>query len=254
MVDGPVTNRRFSRRAIRKAVTISIGVLVFVVVGSGGWAMYSKMSADAETAALDAKKTTARNIATQVQGNLGQIKNKLSVLAKDPQTLSLFQGGAEDAELSARAEEKQPLFNLALKLRFIKAGSYEIDNVSIPPLSYASLDMLKKTETTSQINAEVHMFGTPNQHIVIIEQVVNSAFELVGLLHLSLDISFFDDFVKDLDLDDGYAELVQSAGGRILVLAKMGQAGARQGEAITVSVNDTRWAIVSWSGDEVIAN
>ena len=32
MVDGPVTNRRFSRRTVRKAVIISVSVLVFFLV------------------------------------------------------------------------------------------------------------------------------------------------------------------------------------------------------------------------------
>jgi len=251
MVDGPVTNRRFSRRAIRKAVTIAASVLVFFVVVGGGWTLYSKISADATQAELEAKKIMARNIAAQVQGNLEQITNKLSVLAKDAQTRSLFQEGAEDAELSTVAEEKQAMFEHALRLRYIKPGSYKIDNVSVPPLSYASLVMLKKAETRSQINTEVHLFGTPNQHIVVIERVVNSSFELIGLLHLSLDIRLFDELVKQLALDDGYAELIQRVAGKSLVLAKIGNAGAKNGEATTVSVNDTRWAIASWSGDIV---
>jgi len=256
MVDGPVTNRRFSRRIIRKAVTISASVLVLFVVVGGGWALYSKNVADSEKANREANETMARNIAAQVQKNLGEVKAKLSVLAKDQQTISLFEEGADDAALLAAAEEKQSLFELALKLRFLKPDSYEIDSISVPPLSYASLDMLKKAEITSQVNSEVHMFGTPNQHIVIIERVVNSAFELIGLLHLSLDVSFFDGVAKDIALDNGYAELTQRGSGKTLILTKTGSGGARQGEATTVSVNDTRWIIAYWPGDDeaVITN
>jgi phosphomannomutase / phosphoglucomutase len=252
MVDGPVTNRRFSRRAIRKAVTISVSVLVVFIVVGGGWALYSKISADAKKAELEAKETMARNIAAQVQKNLGAVKAKLSALAKDQQTISLFEKSAENTMLIAVAEAKQSLFEQALKLRYIKPGDYELDNVSIPPLSYASLDMLKKAEIRSQINAEVHMFGTPNQHIVIIERVVNSAFELVGLLHLSLDVGFFDNLAENLTLDDGYAELIQRGSGKTLILTKVGSSGVKQGEATTVSVNDTRWIIAYWSGNKVV--
>jgi len=252
MVDGPVTNRRFSRRVVRKAVAISAGVLIFFIVVGGGWALYSKNVADAEEANREANEAMARDIASQVQKHLGTVKAKLSVLAKDQQTISLFEGGADNAALLAMAEEKKSLFAQALKLRYIKPGSYELDNISIPPLSYASLDMLKKAETTSQVNSEVHMFGTPNQHIVIIERVVNNAFELIGLLHLSLDVSFFDSFAKDLSLDNGYAELTQRGSGKTLILTKIGSGGARQGEATTVSVNDTRWIIAYWSGDEAV--
>jgi phosphomannomutase / phosphoglucomutase len=249
MVDGPVTNRRFSRRAVRKAVTIAVGVLVLFIVVGGGWTLYSKISSDAAKAAQEAKELMARDIAAQAQKNLSLVKDKLSVLAKEQQTISLFEEGPDDAALLSVAEEKQGMFEQALKLRYIKPGNYEIDDVSVPPLSYASLDMLKKAETSSQINTEVHMFGTPNQHIVIIERVVNSAFELIGLLHLSLDISFFDSFAKDLTIEDGYAELTQRAAGRTLVLTKVGNAALKLGAATTVSVNDTRWIIAYWSGD-----
>jgi phosphomannomutase / phosphoglucomutase len=252
MVDGPVTNRRFSRRIVRKTVTISVSVLVLFVLVGGGWALYSKNISDAEKASREANEKIARDVATQVQKNLGEIKAKLSALAKDQQIISLFEEDAEDAVLLAIAEEKQSLFEPALKLRFLKPGSYEIDNISVPPLSYASLEMLKKAEITSQVNAEVHMFGTPNQHIVIIERVVNSAFELIGLLHLSLDVKFFDVFAKDLTLDDGYAELTQRGSGKTLILTKIGNSGARQGEATTVSVNDTRWIIAYWPSDKAV--
>ncbi len=252
MVDGPVTNRRFSRRTVRKAITVSVSVIVLFVVVGGGWVLYSKISADAEKADREVKEAMARDIATKAQKYIGLVKGKLSALAKDQQTISLFEEGADEAALNAVAEEKQAMFEQALKLRYIKPRNYEIDEVSVPPLSYASLDMLKKAETTSQINTEVHMFGTPNQHIVVIERVENSAFELIGLLHLSLNISFFDGLTKEVALNDGYAELTQRGGGKTLVLSKIGDSAAKQGEATTVSVNDTRWIIAYWSGSNAV--
>ncbi len=252
MVDGPVTNRRFSRRTVRKAVTISVIVLVLFVIVGGSWVLYSKISADAKKAEHEANESMARNIATQAQEKLGSVKKKLTALAKDQQTINLFKEGADNAALNAVAEEKQTQFEHALKLRYLKPGSYEVDNASIPPLTYASLDMLKKAETTSHINSEVHLFGTPNQHIVVIERVVNSAFELIGLLHLSLDVGFFDSFAKEYKLDTGYAELTQDAAGKTLTLTSIGNAGLKQGEVTKVSVNDTRWLIAYWSGGEVV--
>jgi phosphomannomutase / phosphoglucomutase len=252
MVDGPVTNRRFSRRAIRKAVTISVSVLVFFVIVGGSWTLYSKISADAEKAAREAKQAAARNIASQVQEKFDLVKDKLSVLAKDQQTISLFVESTDAATLLAVAEEKLTLFDKALKLRYLKPGAYEVDSVSVPPLSYASIDMLKKAETKSRISSEVHLFGTPNQHIVMIERVVNDAFELVGLLHLSLDVNFFESLTKDIVLDDGYVEVTQAAAGKTLALAKLGNNGLKRGEATTVSINDTRWVVSYWSGGEVI--
>jgi phosphomannomutase / phosphoglucomutase len=252
MVDGPVTNRRFSRRAVRKAVIIAVSVLVVCLVVGGGWKVLSKISASVEKDDLEAKDTIARSVASHVQKNITQAKDKLSALAKDVQIIEMFQQGADAATLSIAAAEKQPLFNQALKLRFIKPGSYQLDDVEDVPLSFASMEMLKKAETTSQINTEVHMLGAANQQIVMIERVVNNAFELIGLLHLSLDVSLLDSIMKDLILEEGYVELTQRAAGKTLVLAKFGDAGQRQGEATTVSVNDTRWIIAYWVGSAPI--
>lgn len=248
MVDGPVTNRRFSRRTVRKAVIISVSVLAFFLVAGGGWKVYSSLSASAEKEELEARDTAARSIATDVQQNLEQLKEKLSVLAKDAQTIQLFQQDPDAATLNAVAAEKEPLFDQALKLRYLKPGVYSLNDSEIPPLSYASLDMLNKAETTSQINTEVHLFGALNQHVVMIERVVNNAFELIGLLHLSLNVSLLDDLFQGIKLDDGYAELTQRAAGKTLVLAKTGDKSQRHGAATTVSVNDTRWIIAYWSG------
>lgn len=247
MVEGPVTNRRFSRRQIRTAVIAASCFLLVFVVGGGGWIIYSKMTAAAEKAELESRDTMARDIAAQVNKNLSAITGQLSELVKASETVALFESGV-DEELSAGASDKQQLFDKALKLRYIKPGSYDLDDVSIPPLSYASLAMLNKAETSSKINVEVHMFGTPNQHIVLIDRVVNKAYELIGLLHLSLDTVLFEDLMNSINAGDGYAELVQRASGKSLVLAKTGNAGARQGEATTVSVNDTRWIIAYWPG------
>ncbi|MCZ6804866.1 MAG: phosphomannomutase/phosphoglucomutase [Proteobacteria bacterium] len=253
MVDGLVTNRRFSRRTVRNAIVVPVCLLVIFVVGGGGWAWYSKISADTEEADRETRDKTARNVATQVQKNLALVKDKLSALARDEQTIELFQQGDDAANLLATAEEKQQLFNQALNLRYLKPGSYPLDDGSVPPLSYASLDMLKKAETTSQINAEVHLFGAINQHIVMIERVVNNAHELIGILHLSLDVSLFDDLMKGLTIADGYAELTQRVTGKSLVLAKVGDARIRQGEATTASINDTRWVIAYWFGSTSVA-
>lgn len=252
MVDGPVTNRRFSRRIVRKAVIISVSVLVFFLVAGGAWKMFSSLSASAEKKEHEAKDVAARSIATHVQQNLEQIKGKLSTLAKDARTIELFQQEPDTATLNAAAAENESLFDQVLKLRYLKPGKYPLDDAEVPPLSYASLDMLKKAETTSQINTEVHLFGAINQHIVMIERVVNNAFELIGLLHLSLNVSLLNDLMKGIELDGGYAELTQRAAGKTLTLAKAGDEGQRQGAATTVSVNDTRWIIAYWSGNAPI--
>lgn len=252
MVDGPVTNRRFSRRVVRKAVLISVCVIVILFVVGGGWRLFLNISANNEKEALEEQNAMARSVAVTVEKNLAQTKAKLSALAKDVQTIELFEQGADDSTLKAVAKEKQAGFEQALKLRYIKPGSYKLDDGEFPPLSYASSAMLKKAETTSQINTEVHLFGADDQHVVMIERVVNNAYQLIGLLHLSLNVALLGDLMQGQELKEGYAELAQRTGGSALTLAKLGNPNQRQGEAVTVSVNDTRWVIAYWSGESFL--
>ena len=44
MVDGPVSNRRFSRRQIRSFLMIGGGIVVALVVAVGGWKFYTSSS------------------------------------------------------------------------------------------------------------------------------------------------------------------------------------------------------------------
>lgn len=253
MVDGPVSNRRFSRRAVRQAITISVIVLVIFVLVGGGWAVFSKMSADAAKAENEAKEKMARDIAAHVQKNVSGIKDKLAALAKDQAMVSLFVESTEADALSLAADEKQSSFDNALKLRFLKPQSYEADSAAVPPLSYASIEMLKKAETSNHVNAEAHLFGTPNQHVVFIERVVNDSFETVGLIHLSLDVAVFKAFAEGLHINDGYAEIIQRGAGQEISLTRFGNNAFKNGEATTVSVNDTRWIIAYWAGSAVAA-
>ncbi|MGB1800196.1 MAG: phosphomannomutase/phosphoglucomutase [Gammaproteobacteria bacterium] len=253
MVEGPVSNRRFSRRAVRQAITISVIVLVIFVVAGGGWTLFSKISADAAKAESEAKEKMARDIAAHVQKNVTGIKDKLSALAKDQTTISLFVESTDTETLSLAADAKQALFDNALKLRFLKPRSYEADSSAVPPLSYASIEMLSKAETSNQVNAEAHLFGTPNQHVVFIERVVNDSFEVVGLIHLSLDVEVFKTFAEGLVVNDGYAELIQRGAGKEMALNSFGNNAFKNGEATTVSVNDTRWIIAYWTGTAVAA-
>ncbi len=252
MVEGPVTNRRFKRRTVRNAI---IGVSVFALiaaVGVVGWIVYSKMSTGAEQAAMAAKDEKARSVATEVRTKYAAITAQLKELAKDQATISLFES-ADTAALEAAANQKQSGFPHVLKLRYLLPGSYQLDTESNPPLSYASMDLLNKAEKTNQVNSEVLLFGSPKQHIVVIERVVNPALELVGLLHLSLNVDVFSELVEGIAPANTYIELAQRASGKNIVLAKAGDAGYRQGEAMTVSVDDTRWIIALWTADELLA-
>jgi len=251
MVQGPVTNRRFSRRQIRQAVLIGVGVVLAAVLGGGGWFAYRTAVKSATDEAMAARQSQAEALAQRVIDPLNEITSGLLVLGKSPDILVLFEQ-RDAAGLAAAAATHAADFPSALRLRFLLPGAYGLEPDAKPPLGFASLDMLGQAERSSgPVAAEVHGFGTPDQHIVVIRRVKNKADQLVGLMHLSLDVAVLDSILSKLDVGKGYVELQQAAGGKAIVLAKAGPGSS--GEPVIVSVPSTRWNLAYWAVGEAPA-
>ena len=252
MVEGPVTKRRMKRRTIRNVVIGGVVVIIVSIAAGMGWKVFTKVSASAQQAAAEERENRSRVMASKVADNFSTIKKPIVDLARAEQTISLFEA-ADMAALQQAASSAQPGMPYLLKLRYLRPGKYELDTQSNPPFGYASLDLLKQAESTSQVNAEVLLLGSPQEHIVVIERVVNKSLELVGLIHASLSVDLFDQLLKGVDTQDAYVELTQRAKGKTLTLNKSGNDAYRQGEPTTVSVNDTDWVIEYWTSSSAAA-
>lgn len=253
MVEGPVSKRRYSRRAVRRALLIGAGAVVGLLILAGVWQLLgSSQEAKRQSDAQDLQ-TRAKELAGTVGETFSGIRKELSALAGESDVVALFEQG-DAIELAGEAHEFKDRFPAALILRFLLPGTYTLDNSSEPPLSYACLDVLKKAENTGEtIGAEVHLFAGPNRHIVMVEHVRNQGDELIGLVHLSLDTGLFERAVGGLELAQAYVELRQSSDGQNLVLAAHGNESFKDDSPVIVSVPDTRWNLAYWSGSKMIS-
>lgn len=248
MVTGPVTNRRFSRRAVRQAITIAAGVIIAIVLVTVGWHFISSAKQSRATAAQQQLTDNAVRQAGNLANSFDNIARQLKSLAADELLIGIF-AQADMVSLAEQAEQRFTQFKSALKLRFLLPGRYELDSNASPPLSFASLDLLKRAERSAGIiGADVHMPGTPDEHIVMLQRVNNQAGELIGLIHLSLNVSLFEQMLANLSLTDTYVELQQSVAGKRLLLGKRGDAKLRIGEPLFTAVNGTRWTLAYWQG------
>jgi phosphomannomutase/phosphoglucomutase len=226
------------------------GVIAALLVIIGGWTFYSSSSESALVETQKQNEEFARQQAEQIATVFSGIEDQLDRLSKDAAVIGVFAEADED-KLVAAANSHLAQFDSGLKLRFIPPGKSELDKTSSPPLGYGSLDMLRKAETSADnINAEVHFFGSPDEHIVMVRPVKNEAEEVTGIIHLSLKTDLFQNSLTGLGLADAYMELRQGNGEKALVLGKQGNAALRAGEPSTTSVNGTRWTVAIWSGSE----
>ncbi len=247
MVDGPVSSRRFSRRQIRSALIIGGSVIAVLIVVIGGWQFYSSSSESAlEETQKQLEQATAQ-LAEQVALPFAELDDQLDLLSQDPVVIALFVE-ADEEKLVEASTQRLATFSSGLKLRFILPGKYELDKDSIPPLSYGSLDLLRQAETsTGVIKTEVHFFGSPNEHIVMIKRVSNESGEIVGILHLSLDVGLFNEIIAGLDMNNSFLELSQGSGNKVVTLGKHGDAAMQAGEPSKMSIKGTRWTISLWT-------
>jgi len=192
--------------------------------------------------------TIADDEAAIIAGQFKTISDQLKLLAADTELIRLF-SDADTTTLAQEAEHWVTGFTSALKLRLLLPGLYEVDNSAHPPLGFASLELLRRAETSNvTINPEAVLIGTENAHIVFVERVRDTAGKLVGLIHLSVNVNQFDQALAKLSSASAYVELQQTAGARTLVMARKGPADSKAGEPLLAVIPGTGWNLAYWKG------
>ncbi len=167
----------------------------------------------------------------------------------DPRVIKLLQKGSP-ADLQAAGKGLKRLFPGAMRVRLLEPGIEEIDLKARPPLSYAALDMLRHAETQqTPPPVEVHLSGTPQQHVTLVRRVLDSSGgQVIGDLMVSYSMQQLQRLLGARD-HDGYLELQQAASGQEpLVLGSQGDAGPRQGDSDAIMpITGSRWQVAYWS-------
>ena len=168
---------------MRKALIISGDVVVLLLLVFGGGFTVQNVAAEAE------QETQA---ADKIAVPIAAIKKQLDTLAQDEAIVTLF-AEADSVALESEGEQKQSEFESALKLRLLLPGEYETDREAMPPMSFASVDLLRRAEkSATSLAAEVHGGGGEGVHIALVSRVTDIDNNLVGLLHLSIPLSLIE--------------------------------------------------------------
>ncbi len=234
----PAMNSGRRRRQAQRPLLLGGAAVLFILAIAAG---------SAESAEEESKQTPAAKAqAGKLSAFFGEIAAQLQLLSEEPSLIALFEQDDEGL-LAQEAEKSVQQFAHGLKLRLLRPGQYELDNEGYPPLSYASLDLLRRAESAAGPSSlEALFFGDPAQHLVLAQSVSNKDGALIGLLHLSLDVALLEEAAAGLALSEGYVELQQSARGTPLVLASSGVPAAKAGEPVVVDVEGTRWRVAYW--------
>ncbi|MGR8946577.1 MAG: phosphomannomutase/phosphoglucomutase [Gammaproteobacteria bacterium] len=221
--------------------TVVIGlILLCATIAAGLFALNHLESTRARQAQEQEAKyqKTADDIARKVAGSIAPIRAKLADLAKQP-----LIADALSKELAVRKEIAAGVVaNIegALLLRILAPGESNISRTESPPLTFASIEMLRiALDSAKQIPVEIHLGGTDNEHIVMIERIYEGE-QLKGFVHLSLSPSIIRNAVSAIDPQGGYLEVRQRAiSGPPVVIARLGTPPSAQKASLVSQVPGT---------------
>ncbi|MCK5668044.1 MAG: hypothetical protein KAI15_03090, partial [Gammaproteobacteria bacterium] len=153
---GSVTGRNIKRSKFRKLKIAGACAAVLLLFVFAGNSTVQNVSAESDQ---EEQQVISTQAADKVAVSIAAIKKQLNDLTQDQAIVTLF-AEADTATLESTAEQIQSVFESALKLRFLLQGDYKMDREAIPPLSFASLDLLRRAEESeAPVDAEVHSMG-----------------------------------------------------------------------------------------------
>jgi phosphomannomutase/phosphoglucomutase len=189
----------------------------------------------------------------QLQRTGADIAGRIAERVAGRRTLLLALAG--DADLRApllsedlpglRQQERRLLPQLpgALRVRLLPKGWDALDPDSNPPFSYASLDIQRNAERNGKPSpAEVHLFGTAQQHVAMAVPVFSAdGAEVLGVLHVAYPSAVLNRTLAGLTGMSGRIELQQMVKGAPVVIAALGPPAVQM--AGTAAIPGTIWRI-----------
>ena len=226
-----------------RAIALGVALVALAAISAAAAAGYLQVRLALEAREREAAQAAARLFAGRVADLVTGVARTMALVAKDPALARLMEEGDEKAR-RARAAELGFLFPGNVRVLLLPPGVAETDETVSPPLGFACVDLVRQAETSDRPPpAEVHVFGTPNQHVDLVHPVLSpSGRRIVGHLLVSLPVGAVQARVRELPVQDGRVELRQLAGGRALAIASAG-AQAPGTQAVVMPVPGTRWRL-----------
>ncbi|QBQ53658.1 phosphomannomutase/phosphoglucomutase [Nitrosococcus wardiae] len=184
--------------------------------------------------------------AVAVHAKIRAYGETLASMARNPILPRLIEGG-DKRLLQVKEQELKYAFPGAIRVRLLPLGLNDVDEQSVPPLSYSGLALLRTAEGSDGTTlAEVQLLGRSEQYVAMAHRILSADREVAGVLFLALEPSVFANVLSRLGLADSYLELRQGT--------NQHQAFARYGNGQLASdppqglipIEDSRWQLAYW--------
>jgi phosphomannomutase/phosphoglucomutase len=249
MIKPPSTRDSPTTRPKRKVVFIGVCVLIATLLVYGIFEFRQRMGVARHQEQVVANQKIVEDLARQLSAELEPHRAKLKALAQKPSIVSALSADKVTRAKAALAE--QSAIPTAALLRLLPRGAIQVDLDSKPPLTFASVDMLHRAaESDKDIGVELHLSGTDNEHLVMIQRVPLRG-AIVGFLHLSLNSDEIKTAIVRRAPTTGKVEVRQSVPKSApLIVAKSGTVNG-DFPAVISEIDGTKWVVSfrSWGSD-----
>lgn len=234
---------RIPRRILIAAIA---GMLLLIVGGILVNILYSSKSGSTSKAVASAYQELARGLAIEISVALDPYELALEEIAANADVRAALSAGDTDA-LSAFGTQLAPPLDGVLKLRILLPNWRDPEPNAVPPLTFASISMIKKARDTGHdVPTEVHLAGNENEHVVFLKRIealkeTADVFQFAGFLHLSVDPDVVRRTLTANPPADVFVEIRQGPG---VAIASSGIQPQSDSPSTSTNVKGTRMAVI----------
>ncbi len=161
------------------------GIAGLLVATLAGQAWLGQAAAQARGEAM--LRGAAELVADAVAARLGPLREGLARLGRDERALPASLPWSDSVALARLERSLSDRLPGGIGVRLLPPGYSSPDEGASPPLGFAALDLLRKAEQTSEVVPwEVHLVGTPAQHLAAAVATRDPKGEVRALLRLAV--------------------------------------------------------------------
>lgn len=225
------------------------GAVILLVLATGAVIMVGRWPGAVSPVAAggwnDHYKQVAEQLAAAVEAALQPYRQAADRIATDPAVVAALADGRE-TELAALAERLRPDLPHVLALRLLPAATRDPDLDSHPPLTYASISMIRHARVDGKTPpVEVHLAGDGDEHMVFMAPVRDPRAADVsaplGFVHLAVHPAVVREVVTKAPPEDVYGEVRQ--GPRVRLVAS-GPTPPATAPSLSVPIKGTILSVV----------
>jgi phosphomannomutase/phosphoglucomutase len=200
------------------------------VVGGVSGARLAEIRQDSATAMANA-------VALTLSQQIELLNKTLNKMARDPEVLAAITR-ADPVLLVNVAAKLERYFPSALKIRLLLPDVSEPDEINMPRMGFADLDMVRETFNNNQPSG-IQGYEGADRHLAMTARIMRDD-RVVGVILASLNYDFFNKSLQTAAVKNGAIELRQGN----LVLGSSGRrTGGVQDNNVKSTVAGTNWEI-----------